>query len=118
MVVLIVGADKIAAFVPKLEELGAEKVLHWSARSQKVTKNSIPLSTDLVIFCTDFLHHTAARTIKKKVKERGLPAVYCRRAWSEIAPEVEQLLSPQKEPQKRCCLCRGCRNCRCKRRSH
>lgn len=33
MVVLIVGADKIAAFVPKLEELGAEKVLHWSARS-------------------------------------------------------------------------------------
>ena len=110
MVVLIVGADKIAAFIPKLEELGAEKVLHWNARSQKVTKYSIPLSTDLVIFCTDFLHHTAARTIKKKVKERGLPAVYCRRAWSEIAPEVEQLLDPQKSLQKRCCRCRGCRH--------
>ncbi|SDZ78111.1 hypothetical protein SAMN05660420_00275 [Desulfuromusa kysingii] len=116
MVVLIVGADKIGAFVPKLEELGAEKVLHWSARSQKVSKNCIPASADLVIFCTDFLHHTAARTIKKKVKERGLPAVYCRRAWTEIAPEVEQLLRPEKSRQKH--PCEGCQHCRCKRRHH
>lgn len=114
MVVLIVGADKIGAFIPKLEELGAEKVLHWNARSQKVSKNRIPASADLVIFCTDFLHHAAARTIKKKVKERGLPAVYCRRAWTEIAPEVEQLLSPDRVLQGH--QCRGCLNCRCKKR--
>ena len=118
MVVLIVGADKIGAFVPKLQELGAEKVIHWNARSQKVTKNNIPASAELVIFCTDFLHHTAAKTIKKKVKERGLPAVYCRRAWSEIAPEVEKLLCPKKIFSAPPCHCRGCQNCSCKRRVH
>ena len=118
MVVLIVGADKIGAFVPKLKELGADKIIHWSGRSQKVTKNNIPARAELVIFCTDFLHHNAARTIKKKVKERGLPAVYCRRAWSEIAPEVEQLLNPKKTLPAHPCHCRGCRNCSCKRRIH
>ena len=118
MVVLIVGADKIGVFVSKLKDLGAEKIIHWDGRSQKVTKNNIPAKAELVIFCTDFLHHNAARTIKKKVKERGLPAVYCRRSWSEIAPEVEQLLNPQKVLPEHPCYCRGCRNCSCKRRVH
>ncbi|MFK5927003.1 MAG: hypothetical protein QM483_10265 [Desulfuromusa sp.] len=66
MVVLVVGADKIGAFVPKLQELGAGKIVHWNARSQKVTKRTIPAKAELVIFCTDFLNHTAARAIKKK----------------------------------------------------
>ncbi|MEA3544698.1 MAG: DUF2325 domain-containing protein [Thermodesulfobacteriota bacterium] len=118
MVVLIVGADRIGAFIPKLQELGAEKIVHWSGRSQKVTRCTIPARAELVIFCTDFLHHTAAKTIKKKVKERGLPAVYCRRAWSEIAPEVEQFFCPKKKIAEHPHHCRGCRNCRCKKRSH
>ncbi len=115
MIVLIVGADRIGAFVPKLQQLGAEKIVHWNARSQKVTKNNIPISVELVIFCTDFLHHTAAKTIKKKVKERGLPAIYCRRAWSEIAPEVTELFDGSKGKVKPCW---GCKNCKCKKGGH
>lgn len=118
MVVLIVGADKIGAFIPKLKDLGVEKTIHWNAHSQKITKSNIPAKAELVIFCTDFLHHNAARKIKKKVKERGLPAVYCWRAWSEIAPEVEQLLNPKKALSAHPCHCHGCRNCSCKRRTH
>ena len=118
MVVLIVGADRIDAFVPKLKKLGVDKIVHWDARRPKVAKCAIPAKAELVIFCTDFLHHIAARTIKKKVKERGLPAVYCRRAWSEIAPEVEQFLCPQKTLTAHPCHCRGCRNCSCRKRIH
>lgn len=92
MTVLIVGADRIGAFVPKLEEIGVEEIIHWSGRSQKVAKNEIPSRAGLVIFCTDFLHHNAARTLKKKTKEKGLPAIYCRRAWSEIEPAVTRLI--------------------------
>ncbi len=117
MTILIVGADRISAFVPKLQELGAEKIIHWSGRSQKVTKNSIPTKADLVIFFTDFLHHTAAKTIKKKVKERGLPAIYCRRAWSEIAPGVADLIGSKKKLSAHPCHCRGCKDCRCKSRT-
>lgn len=118
MTVLVVGADRIAAFIPKLKGLGAETVIHWSGRKQKIAKNAIPVKTELVIFCTDFLHHNVAKAIKRKVKERGLPAVYCRRSWSEIAPEVEQLLDPENDLSGVPCRCRGCRNCSCKRLFH
>lgn len=92
MSVLIIGADRIGSFLPKLKAIGVQEIMHWNARSRKVSKKNIPVKTDLVIFCTDFLHHSAARTFKKQIKERNLPAIYCRRAWSEIAPEVERLL--------------------------
>jgi len=118
MTVLIVGADKIDAFVHKLQGLGVEKIIHWDARSQKVTKNNIPARAELVIFCTDFLHHTAAKVIKKKVKELGLPAVYCRRSWSEIAPEVGKILDRESRDIARQSHCRGCLNCKCKKRKH
>jgi hypothetical protein len=92
MVALIVGADRIGAFLPKFEKMGVSEVIHWSGRSQKVTGYDIPDRADMVILCTDFLHHTAAKVIKRKIKERGLPAVYCRRAWSEIEPAVSRIL--------------------------
>ncbi len=93
MTALIVGADRIASFVPKLEKIGIEEIIHWSGRSQKITGYDIPERAELVIFCTDFLHHTAARVLKRKIKERGLPAVYCRRAWSEIEPAVTRIMA-------------------------
>lgn len=115
MTVLIIGADRIGAFVPKLKDIGIREVIHWSGRSQKVTKNEIPERAELVIFCTDFLHHTAAKTLKKKIKDRGLPAVYCRRAWSEIEPAVTRLLDAGDRAEAQSC-CRECRMC-CRRKS-
>ena len=103
MSILIVGADRIGSFLPKLKALGAEEILHWSGRKAKACKKVIPARTDLVIFCTDFLQHKVANELKKQVKERRLPAVYCRRAWSEIAPELEQHLGATEKAG----LCRG-----------
>ncbi len=113
MTVLIVGADRISAFIPKLEKIGVEEVIHWSGRSQKVAKNDIPSRTGMVIFCTDFLHHNAARTLKKKTKEKGLPVVYCRRAWSEIEPAVARLLASGDQGKKQKSCCGQCKKCRC-----
>lgn len=114
MTVLVVGADKIQSFVPKLVAMGAEEIIHWDARNVRVSKNKIPESTELVLFCTDYLHHSAAKAIKKKVKSRGLPAIYCRRAWSDIGPEVGQAISDLKDREKGRCGCTGCKTCRCK----
>jgi len=119
MTVLIVGADRIKAFVPKLKNLGVQDVLHWDTRNCRASKNRIPINTDLVICCTDFLNHNAARQIKEQIKKRDLPAVYCRRAWSELAPELElfmqkkQLEKQSKTPEKKKKPCVGCKNCRC-----
>ena len=93
MTVLIVGADRIGAFVPRLKEMGAETIVHWDTRNVRASKNKIPEKTDLVIFCTDYLNHKAAYTLKKQVKERCLPAVYCRRNWSDMALGLEAVLS-------------------------
>src|SRR6056297_2736170 len=99
MTVLIVGADRIGSFIPKLKNLGARDILHWDTRNCRASKNRIPIHTDLVICCTDFLNHNTARQIKDQIKKRDLPAVYCRRAWSEMAPEVESFMQ-KKLPKK------------------
>jgi len=112
MTILIVGADRIGAFVPKLEKIGVEEVIHWSGRSQKIAKNDIPSRAEMVIFCTDFLHHNAARTLKRKTKEKGLPAVYCRRAWSEIEPAVTRLIASSDKGKKQKSCCGQCKKCR------
>ena len=92
MSILIVGADRIKAITPKLERLGVTRITHWTARKPGVTKNEIPKHVDLVIFFTDFLHHSAARKIKARVKKRDLPVLFCRRAWSEMVCEMERLM--------------------------
>jgi hypothetical protein len=91
MSILIIGADRIGALVPRLERLGASRITHWSARTQKTAKNTIPAHIELVVFFTDFLHHTAARKLKSQVKQLGLPALYCRRCWSELADQLTRL---------------------------
>lgn len=54
MTVLIVGADRIGPFIPKLKELGIEEITHWNTRNHRASKNHVPINTDLVICCTDF----------------------------------------------------------------
>lgn len=97
MTVLIVGADRIAAFVPRLKRMGADTVMHWSARNVRTSKNRIPEKTDLVIFCTDYLSHKVAYTLKKQVKERALPAVYCRRNWCDMVLKLNEVLPVSKD---------------------
>ncbi len=95
MTVLIIGADRVAPLVPRLKDLGVEEILHWDTRNRRASKGTIPKRTELVIFCTDFLSHDAAKNIKRQVKGRKIPAIYCRRAWSEMACDVEDKI--------RCC---------------
>jgi hypothetical protein len=91
MSILIVGADRINALIPHLEELGATRITHWPARNSKVAKSTIPGHVDAVLFFTDYLHHTAARKLKSQVKQLGIPAVYSRRNWSELGERMRHL---------------------------
>jgi hypothetical protein len=91
MSILIVGADRIGALVPRLEEHGASRITHWPARNRKVARNTIPVHVDAVLFFTDFLHHTAARKLKSQAKKLGLPCLHCRRCWSEMEGQLERL---------------------------
>ena len=89
MSILIIGADRIEAIKPRLKKLGATRITHWIARNRNVTKTAIPEQVEMVIFFTDFLHHVAARHLKSRVKEKNLPAFFCRRAWSEVIGKIE-----------------------------
>ncbi len=89
MSILIIGADRIKSITPKLENLGATRITHWTARNRSVTRMTIPEHVEMVIFFTDFLHHVAARNLKSRVKAIGLPTFFCRRAWSEVVGQVE-----------------------------
>ncbi len=90
MSILIVGADRIQSIRGKLEAAGATRITHWDGRKAGVAKNRIPEHVEMVIFFTDFLHHSAAKKLKTQVKARGLRACYCRRAWSEVGRHLEQ----------------------------
>jgi hypothetical protein len=91
MSILIIGADRIGALVTRLEEVGVSRVTHWSARNSKSARNTIPSHVELVVFFTDFLHHSVARKLKSQVKQLGLPALYCRRCWSELGGQLNNL---------------------------
>ena len=106
MTVLIVGADRIKSFTPRLKEWGAEDIVHWNARNNRCVQAVIPKKADLVICCTNYLSHNMAKSIKKQIKQRCLPAIYCRRSWTEIE---EGLLALQGEGL---CCGRCCDECR------
>ncbi len=95
MSVLIIGADRIASLVPKMEAMGVSDITYWDARRYKASRNIIPAQTDLVIFFTDYLHHSVAEKLKKQVKRCGLPVIYSRRSWSDVAPALQKKLSAQ-----------------------
>ena len=44
MSILIIGADRIKAIKPKLEELGATRITHWCARNRNVTKTAVSVT--------------------------------------------------------------------------
>jgi hypothetical protein len=89
MSILIVGADRIEAFVPRLAEMGFTQITHWTARNRKTASKTIPSHVEMVLFFTDFLHHSAAKKLKSEAKKLGLPAVYCRRCWSDLADQLK-----------------------------
>jgi hypothetical protein len=91
MSILIVGADRINALIPRLVDLGVTRITHWSGRTPNTTRNAIPTHVEAVLFFTDFLHHTAARKLKEKAKSCGLPVIHCRRCWSELADKINTL---------------------------
>ncbi len=84
MTVLIVGADRIDSFAPRLEEWGAKEIVHWTARNHRSALATIPKKADLIICCTNYLSHNMAKSIKKQAKQRSLPTIYCRRSWTEV----------------------------------
>lgn len=92
MSILIVGADRIDALIPRLEECGATRITHWSARNRKAAKNTIPNHVEAVLFFTDYLHHSAAKALKSQAKQLGIPALYSRRNWSELAGHFEKII--------------------------
>jgi len=91
MSILIVGADKINAITPKLEEMGISRITHWNARKRATARFKIPRHIDAVIFFTDFLHHTVAKKIKSETKKKGLPCLFCRRSASNLLKKIEVL---------------------------
>lgn len=91
MSILIIGADRIEAIIPRLEECGATRITHWSGRNRKTAKNTIPSHVDAVLFFTDFLHHSAAKALKSQAKQLGIPALYSRRNWSELVGQIQKI---------------------------
>jgi len=68
MSILIVGADRINALIPRLVDLGVTRITHWSGRTPNTTRNTIPTHVEAVLFFTDF-----------------------RRCWSELADKINTL---------------------------
>ncbi len=91
--------------------------MHWSARNSRCSKCIIPQKTDLVICCTDFLNHNMAKKVKQQIKERCLPAVYCRRAWSDMEQGLVKLMGKNAAEAGRCWCKANCAHCRCRQPS-
>ncbi len=82
MSVLVLGGDRINPIRDVLNELGADRVIHWTARNQKNSRKkdkTIPSEIDIVLMLTNFLNHNSMKHYKAESKIKGLPVIYAKR---------------------------------------
>lgn len=98
MSLLIVGGDNIQPIRNVLNDLGVDKIIHWTARNQKRGRKKtkvIPSSVHMVLMLTNFLNHNSMKHYRAEAKSKGLPIVYATRnvecVKSEFLKVVESL---------------------------
>lgn len=89
--ILIVGGDHLGNIKEKLEHLGYQKILHIKGRRDSDVRLHIPKEVKMILVLTDYVNHNLAKNIKLRAKERELPIVFSRRAWSDIHSLINAL---------------------------
>lgn len=95
MCVLILGGDRIKPIIKTLDNLGVDKILHWTGRKQKNGRKKakkIPTKVDMLIILTNFLNHNAMLHYKAEAKVRGLKIIYSSRHINSVKNEFEKAL--------------------------
>jgi len=80
MTVLVVGADRLGNIPSRLQEEGAEEIIHWTGRRKYFLNKTIPKKVDMVIIFWDFLNHNLMTKIKQQAKAAGIPVVFQKRS--------------------------------------
>ena len=80
MTVLVVGADRLGNIPGKLQEEGAEEIIHWTGRHKCFLNKTLPKKVDRVIIFWDFLNHNLMANIKQQAKAAGIPVIFSRRS--------------------------------------
>jgi len=83
MRVLIVGADRLGNITKKLQQEGAEEIIHWTGRSKSFWNKEVPRNVEKVIVFCDFINHKTMYNVKRQAKVSGIPVVYSKRAISQ-----------------------------------
>lgn len=89
--ILIVGGDHLGNIKEKLEHLGFQNVFHIKGRRGSDVRLHIPKEVNMILVLTDYVNHNLAKIIKLRAKERELPIVFSRRAWSDIHSSINVL---------------------------
>jgi hypothetical protein len=82
MSILVIGGDKINPIKEMLLDMGAESILHWTARNQRKGRKKgtpIPPRINIIVMIVNFLNHNAMRHYRAEAKSKGIPVVYAAR---------------------------------------
>ncbi len=88
MNVIIIGADHLGSIEKNLATYGATQIEHVSGRDAVDRKLDIPRTASLVVVLTDYVNHGTAKRAKAVAKAQGVPAVFAKRSWSWLEPQL------------------------------
>jgi hypothetical protein len=88
MNVIVIGADHLGSIEKNLATYGATQIAHVSGRATLDRKIAIPQTASLVVILTDYVNHGTAKRVKAVAKAQGIPAVFTKRSWSWLEPQL------------------------------
>ncbi len=91
MSLMIIGADNLGNIKNNVKDIGFTDVRHLSGRDKGVFRNfQVPVGIDMILVLTDYIHHTAMKSVKREAKEKNIDIVYARRSWAAIYKKLDE----------------------------
>ncbi len=108
MSILVIGGDKINPIRKMLLDMGAESILHWTARNQRKGRKKgtpIPARINMVVMLVNFLNHNAMRHYRAEAKSKGIPVIYGARSIECIKSEFVKAVNTLSSDSE---ICKNC----------
>lgn len=91
MSLMIIGADNLGSIEDNIKDIGFTDVKHLSGRSKSTFRNfQLPVDIDMILVLTDYIHHSAMKSVKREAKEKDVDVIYARRSWAAIYKKLEE----------------------------
>ena len=91
MSLMVIGADNLGNIKNNIKSLGFNDIKHVSGRKNSAFRSfKLPVNIDMILVLTDYINHTAMKTVKQEAKDKNVDVIFSRRSWASIYKKMER----------------------------